>query len=173
MQGAALPTQPLPVEEQPQPPFKHQGRLVTYTERPVTLIIFFSRVVSVENLVKRQTHDTSEADKYRTIVIVVVVIVCVYFLILGSVLCSFLVCFVHCDDGGKPYYITKPRMRCCPKTAEDKLTACCARACCSNPDDWDSSETGYRIEMIVLVIVCCPLITFCLLLYGYCTGRAQ
>ena len=125
----------------------------------------------LDNLVKRQTHhDTDEDNNRSTIIIVVVVVVSVYFFILGSVLCSFLICFVHCDDYGKPYRVKQPCLR-CPKKVEDSCTACCARACCSSPDDWDSSETGYRIEIVALVIVCCPLVTFCALLYGYATGQ--
>ena len=129
-----------------------------------------------DNLVKRQANNTNEGSvNITTVIIVVAVVFGTYFLILGSLIGSALFCFVRCGDGCKPRCTRKPRLA-CPKKVEDNVAVCCTYACgylcpcCSNPDNWDSGELAFWIEIVILGILCLPFGICCLVLYAISTN---
>ena len=125
-------------------------------------------------IVRRQVSNDSSLNT-TTIIIVCVVVFGVYFLILATIIGSLLICFTRCNKDKRSLRCSrKPRLS-CPKLVEDNVSACCSSCvkyccpCCSNPDNWDSGELGFWIEIVILGILCLPFALCLLILWAIAT----
>lgn len=156
------------------------------------LLIFLSKG-ETPALVRRQASSNNDMDNNTLIIIisVSVVVFSLYFLLIAAIIGSLIICFTrfncqykeccglpHCYKATCSPRCTKKARVTCPKLVRDNLRVCCAYTarcccpCCSRPDDWDSGEFEFWIEIVILAVVCSPFALCCLIIWAIFTSRS-
>ena len=145
-------------------------------------------------LVRRQASGNSDENTLSVTNIIITVCVVVfgsYILLLTAIIGTLICCFARFDCQckeccGLPYcYKGSCSPRCtkkarigCPKLVKDNVSVCCSYTvrnfcpCCSNPDNWDSGEFEFWIEIVLLAVVCFPFALCILVLWAILTSRS-